>query len=305
MGWYNTITPAVIQRNVFENPVWYTSYTLSGWDFAREVEALMNFQTAVCDLQACRWPNSSLLDEATAARAVTMMHGLRPRDQQRTMPTWCWSTKDFSANAGGYANTGVASGHWVTGWSVHFFEFTPDVFACVIRYPNADGSVEDYRGWQPSTCSQLQGGCSSRHTEFGTTHSSGRMGCGCGFGSTYDWACPCSMADPRLLTCYARWIQTQRTGTNHWVVKDKYGKPCFRAWRCKRVSSTSSARRLLQTSAAQALLATMAGFYTVYHGEEGIKSIARKIHATTVFLIKHCRLWATTSSTRLILIRCA
>lgn len=98
MGWYDSITPAVIQRNVFENPVWYTSYTPYQTEVSQgRLEALMNFQTVISDLTAMPLANCSLLDESTAAaEAATMMYGLRTATNKKAEPTYCLWMKRFS-----------------------------------------------------------------------------------------------------------------------------------------------------------------------------------------------------------------
>src|SRR5574344_2375962 len=139
-GWYGTITPAVIQRNVFENPVWYTSYTPYQTEVSQgRLEALMNFQTAVCDLTGMPLANSSLLDEATAAaEAVTMMHGLRPRDQQKNNANVVLvDEKIFPQTLAVMQTRALPQGIELRVGQYTSFEFTPDVFACVIQYPNA------------------------------------------------------------------------------------------------------------------------------------------------------------------------
>ena len=148
MGWYNTITPAVIQRNVLENPVWYTSYTPYQTEVSQgRLEALINFQTMVSDLTAMPLANCSMLDEATsAAEAANMMHGLRSRDQQKKGANTLFVDESiFPQTLAVIETRGIPQGLNIKVGNYKELEFTPDIFGCIIQYPNADGSVEDYR----------------------------------------------------------------------------------------------------------------------------------------------------------------
>ena len=147
MGWYNTITPAVIQRNVFENPVWYTSYTPYQTEVSQgRLEALMNFQTAVCDLTAMPLANCSLLDEATAAaEAVSMMYALRSRAQQKANANVVFVDENiFPQTLAVMTTRAVPQGIELRVGKYKDFEPSPEVFACILQYPNSHGNVEDY-----------------------------------------------------------------------------------------------------------------------------------------------------------------
>ena len=147
-GWYGTITPAVIQRNIFENPVWYTSYTPYQTEVSQgRLEALMNFQTVICDLTGMPLANCSLLDEGTAAaEAVTMMHSLRPREQQKAGASTVFVDESiFPQTLAVMRTRAVPQGITLRTGKYSELEFTPDLFACVVQYPNAQGSIEDYR----------------------------------------------------------------------------------------------------------------------------------------------------------------
>ena len=148
MGWYDTVCPAPIQRNVFENPVWYTSYTPYQAEVSQgRLEALLNFQTMVCDLTGLPLANCSLLDEATsAAEAMTMFHGARSRAQVKAGANTLFVDEQVFASTLAVIHTrAIPQGiHIVTG-NYETFEFTPDVFGAIVQYPNANGSIEDYR----------------------------------------------------------------------------------------------------------------------------------------------------------------
>ncbi len=148
MGWYDTVCPAPIQRNVFENPVWYTSYTPYQAEVSQgRLEALLNFQTVISELTGLPLTNCSLLDEATAAaEAVTMFHGSRSRAQVKAEANTVFIDENVFASTLAVIHTRmVPQGIQVVVGDYKKFEFTPDVFAAIVQFPNADGSIEDYK----------------------------------------------------------------------------------------------------------------------------------------------------------------
>ena len=149
-GWYDTITPAVIQRNIFENPVWYTSYTPYQTEISQgRLEALMNFQTVISDLTAMPLANCSLLDEATAAaEAAAMMYALRSRQQQKEGANTLFVDEEiFPQTLAVIQTRAIPQGMNIKVGSFKELEFTSDIFACIIQYPNNSGNVEDYRAF--------------------------------------------------------------------------------------------------------------------------------------------------------------
>ena len=266
MGWYNTITPAVIQRNVFENPVWYTSYTPYQTEVSQgRLEALMNFQTAVCDLTGMPLANCSLLDEATAAaEAVTMMYALRPRDMQKSGANVVFVDEAvFPQTLAVMTTRAIPQGIELRIGKYHEMEFTPDIFACVLQYPNAAGNVEDYRAFvEKAHAANCKVAVAADILSLALLTPPGEWGADIVFGTTQRLGTPMFYGGPSA-AYFATRDEYKRNMPGRIIgwSKDKYGK-------------------------LQALLATMAGFYAVYHGPEGIRTIAERIHSIAVFLEK-------------------
>ena len=146
-GWYDTYTPAVIQRNVLENPVWYTSYTPYQAEISQgRLEALMNYQTVICELTSLPLANCSLLDEATAgAEAVTMMYNIRTREQIRDGVNKIFIDRNIFEQTKAVIHTrmipqgiDIVTGDWDN--------FIPDntFFGAIVQYPDSKGEINDY-----------------------------------------------------------------------------------------------------------------------------------------------------------------
>ena len=291
MGWYGTITPAVIQRNVFENPVWYTSYTPYQTEVSQgRLEALMNFQTAVCDLTGMPLANCSLLDEGTAAaEAVTMMYALRSRAQQKEGANTVFVDESiFPQTLAVMTTRAIPQGIRLTVGRYNEMELTPDIFACVVQYPNASGNVEDYRSFvEKAHAAGCKVAVAADILSLALLTPPGEWGADIVFGSTQRLGTPMFYGGPSA-AYFATRDEYKRNMPGRiigWSC-DKYGKLCYRMALQTREQHIKREKATSNICTAQALLATMAGFYAVYHGQEGIRNIAERIHSITVFLEK-------------------
>lgn len=291
MGWYGTITPAVIQRNVFENPVWYTSYTPYQTEVSQgRLEALMNFQTAVCDLTGMPLANCSLLDEGTAAaEAVTMMYSLRSRAQQKEGANTVFVDESiFPQTLAVMTTRAIPQGIRLTVGRYNEMELTPDIFACVVQYPNASGNVEDYRSFvEKAHAAGCKVAVAADILSLALLTPPGEWGADIVFGSTQRLGTPMFYGGPSA-AYFATRDEYKRNMPGRIIgwSRDKYGKLCYRMALQTREQHIKREKATSNICTAQALLATMAGFYAVYHGQEGIRNIAERIHSITVFLEK-------------------
>lgn len=289
MGWYNTITPAVIQRNVLENPVWYTSYTPYQSEVSQgRLEALMNFQTAVSDLTGMPLANCSLLDEATAAaEAVTMMYNLRSRTQQKTGANVVFVDESiFPQTLAVMKTRAVPQGIVIKTGSYKSASLTPDVFACVIQYPNAEGNAEDYRTFvETAHATDCKVAVAADILSLALLTPPGEWGADIVFGSSQRLGTPMYYGGPSAAFFATREeFKRQMPGRIIGWSKDKYGKKCLRMALQTREQHIKREKATSNICTSQALLASMAGFYAVYHGQEGIRTIAERIHSIASLL---------------------
>lgn len=289
MGWYDTVCPAPIQRNVFENPVWYTSYTPYQAEVSQgRLEALINFQTVICELTGLPLANCSLLDEATAAaEAVTMFHNARSRAQVKADANTVFvDERTFASTLAVIHTRMIPQGIRVVTGDYRRFEFTPDVFAAIVQFPNEEGSIEDYRSFvERANAAGAKVGVAADLMSLVLLTPPGEWGADAVFGSSQRFGIPMFYGGPSAAYFatkeeYKRVIPGRIIG----VSKDAYGHPAYRLALQTREQHIKREKATSNICTAQALLATMAGFYAVYHGAEGLRDIAGRIHASAGWL---------------------
>ena len=290
-GWYGCITPAVIQRNILENPVWYTSYTPYQAEVSQgRLEALFVYQTMISDLTGLPLANCSLLDEATAAaEAVTMMRNLRTRDMVKAGVKKVLVDKQICANTLSVMQT-RAVGQDIELVMVNYEQVTAEwltengpFFGAIVQWPNAEGSVEDYSyfidtchavGMKVSVVADLMALALLKPLNAdimcGTAQ---RFGLPMGFGGP-------TAGYMATREEYKRDMPGRIIGLS----KDAYDKPAYRLALQTREQHIKREKATSNICTAEALSAVMAGMYGVYHGAEGIREIAEGIHGKAVYL---------------------
>lgn len=289
MGFYGTHTPSVILRNIFENPGWYTSYTPYQAEISQgRLEALLNFQTVVMDLTGMEMANASLLDEATAAaEAMLMMYSLRSRQAVKDGNNVVFVDSDiFPQNLEVIQTRAIPMGIEVVTGCYKEYQFTGKEFGVIVQYPSAKGKARDYSDFiKKSKDAALFTTVIADILSLALLTPPGEWGTDIVVGNTQRFGIPMGFGGPHA-GYFATKEEYKRTipGRIIGVSVDRYGNKALRMALQTREQHIKRERATSNICTAQALLATMAGMFAVYHGPEGIRRIATHAHSAAVAL---------------------
>ena len=284
MGYYDCITPPVIGRNILENPGWYTAYTPYQAEIAQgRLEALLNFQTMIIDLTGLEIANASLLDEGTAAaEAMSMSYGLcKTQANAFFVSSACHpQTIEVVQTRARPLDIEVIVGDHRT------FDFEQPIFGALLQYPATDGAIYDYREFINKVHEvKALVTVAADPLSLALLTPPGEFGADIAVGSTQRFGVPLGYGGPHAAyfatrEAYKRQVPGRIVG----ISKDAQGKPALRLALQTREQHIRREKATSNICTAQVLLAVIASMYAVYHGPEGIKSIAQKVHQLTVIL---------------------
>jgi glycine dehydrogenase len=284
-GFYDCITPPVIQRNVLENPGWYTQYTPYQAEISQgRLEALLNFQTVVSELTALDIANASLLDEATAcAEAMMMSHRFKGSDRRRIFFV---AETCHPQNIEVVRTRGVALGVEVVVGNPETFAFNEQVFGALVQYPDTFGALHDY-----SALAEKLHAAGAMFTVAADLLAltlfkpPGEFGADIAVGSAQRFGVPLGYGGPHAAFFATRdEFKRQMPGRLVGVSRDSRGQPALRLALGTREQHIRREKATSNICTAQALLANMASLYACYHGPEGLRKIAERVRALTCML---------------------
>ncbi len=294
-GYFGTITPSVILRNIFQNPGWYTQYTPYQAEIAQgRLEALLNYQTMVSDLTGLPIANASLLDEGTAAaEAMAMAEGIHNKKRKNNPAVRFFvdskvypQTLDVLLTRAKPLNIEVITGDWQS------FDFSDDYFGVLIQYPDAEGQIHDYRAFAAQcNTKEIQVVVTADIMSLVLLTPPGEWGADVVVGNTQRFGVPMGFGGPHA-AFFATKEDFKRVipGRIIGMSVDVHGHPALRMALQTREQHIRREKATSNICTAQALLAIMAGMYAVYHGPVGLKEIATDIHKLTAILAENLAL---------------
>lgn len=291
LGYYNCVTPAVIQRNILENPGWYTAYTPYQAEIAQgRLEALVNFQTMVSELTGMEIANASLLDEATAAaEAMSMQFALRKKDKKSAFKYFV-DERIFPQTLDVLKTRALPLGiELVVGKYENIDISAPEYFGLIVQYPNAEGSVEDYRSlFSLAKENQVFITAASDLMSLVLLTPPGEMGADVVVGTTQRFGVPMGFGGPHAGFFATREeFKRQIPGRIIGVSQDSHGNKAYRMALQTREQHIRREKATSNICTAQVLLGVIAGAYAVYHGPKGLKRIASRIHGLAQMASKY------------------
>ena len=285
LGYHPAIVPAVIQRNVFENPGWYTAYTPYQAEIAQgRLEAILNFQTTVIELTGMEIANASLLDEGTAAaEAMALLFDVRSRDQKKNNVNKFFVSEEILPQTLSVLQTRstplkielVVGNH-------ETFDFSNEFFGAILQYPGKYGQVNDYTSFIAKAAeNEIKVAVAADILSLAKLKSPGEMGAAVVVGTTQRFGIPMGYGGPHA-AFFATKDEYKRSmpGRIIGVSIDVNGNRALRMALGTREQHIKREKATSNICTAQVLLAVMAGMYAVYHGPKGLKYIANKVHAS-------------------------
>ncbi|MDR2907086.1 MAG: aminomethyl-transferring glycine dehydrogenase, partial [Bacteroidales bacterium] len=285
-GYYGAITPAVITRNILENPGWYTSYTPYQAEISQgRLEALLNYQTVIMDMTAMPIANASLLDEATAAaEAMLMFFNSRSKDQVKSGANRFLVSVDLFPQTIDVLKTRALPLGIELEIAKHAdFKFTENVFGAIVQYPTQCGTVNDYAELvKQAHAANVFIAVAADLMSLALLTPPGEWGADCVVGSIQRFGLPLGFGGPSAgyFACKED-FKRQFPGRIIGITVDAQGNRAYRMALATREQHIKREKATSNICTASALMAIMSGFYAMYHGQEGIRAIAQNIHVMT------------------------